>query len=74
MIGMTDPGAVTRQFVAAPAANDAAQWAAILTEDVALLVHGLRGEEACRPRDRVIRRLTEEWAAWPDPQLELFTV
>lgn len=74
MICMTDPGTVARQFVAALAANEAAQLAAVLTEDAALLVHGLQGEEAYRPRERVIRRLTEEWAAWPDPQLEVFTV
>jgi hypothetical protein len=74
MIGMTDSAAVARQFVAALAAHDAAQLAAVLTDDAALLVHGLQGEEAYRPRDRVIGRLTGEWAAWPDPQLELFTV
>jgi predicted N-acetyltransferase YhbS len=71
---MTDPKELAQQFLAALAANDAAHYEAVLSEDAALRLGRWDGSENYRPRRRVVQRLQEEWSAWPDPTLETFTI
>src|SRR4051794_16202055 len=68
---MNNAEQLARQFLAAIAADDAAQYEAVLREDVGLRVWGWQGGEARRPRREVVGRLRAEWAAWPDPTLEV---
>src|SRR5438105_4793189 len=65
---------LAEQFMAALAANDAAQYAALLDEQVGLRVWHWRGQDVRRPRERVLARLMEEWSAWPDASLETFGI
>jgi len=57
---MTDAQAIAEQFLAALAANDAAQLEAVLAEDCGLRLYGWEGVEIHRPRRRVIERLLGE--------------
>jgi predicted N-acetyltransferase YhbS/ketosteroid isomerase-like protein len=71
---MSDPRQLAYDFLSALAANDPTQYERVLHEDVGMRLGRWDGGEAYRPRDRVMRRLMEEWAAWPDPTLEAHTV
>ena len=71
---MPHPKELAQQFLAALAANDAAQYEAVLSEDAALRLGRWDGSELYRPRRRVVPRFLDEWSAWPDPILEKFTV
>ncbi|MBI1801929.1 MAG: GNAT family N-acetyltransferase [Chloroflexi bacterium] len=68
----TTPAEVARQFIAALAANDEAACLNVLHPDVGLRVWAWNGSESHRPRARVLRRLMDERAAWPDAILETF--
>ncbi len=70
---MADHHPLAAQFCAALQAADDASLTALLTEDVALRVAGWQGTAVRRPLARVIDYLRQEWAAWPDPTLTLFT-
>ncbi len=65
---------LARAFLECLVANDPARYAQILTEDAGLRAWGWDGTRAHRPRDRVVRALTAEWSAWPDPSLEVLSV
>jgi GNAT superfamily N-acetyltransferase/ketosteroid isomerase-like protein len=71
---MANTKELAAQFLGALVAGDTAGVEALLSDDAALLIAGWRGSEAYRPRDRVLTRLQAEWAGWPDPRLEIFTV
>ncbi len=71
---MSDPKELAQRFLAALAANDAAQYEAVLSEDAALRLGRWDGGELHRPRQRVVQRFLDEWSAWPDPSLETFTL
>ncbi|HET7078642.1 MAG TPA: GNAT family N-acetyltransferase [Chloroflexia bacterium] len=71
---MANTSELAERFLSALVAKDAATVAALLSDDAALRISGWRGSEAYRPRDRVLARLQAEWAGWPDPRLEIFTV
>src|SRR3989338_9063617 len=57
---MADTKTIAENFLAALAANDAAQLEALLTEDCGLRLYGWEGVELYRPRRRVIERLIGE--------------
>ncbi|MBP7686334.1 MAG: hypothetical protein KA765_00395 [Thermoflexales bacterium] len=63
-----------RNFMAAIAANETAQYDAVLHADAGLRLHRWDGGEMYRPRQRVVARLMAEWSAWPDPTLETFSL
>ncbi len=67
---MTTSTEVARQFMQALAANDPHQYEAVLAEDVGLRLGRWDRSEAYRPRHRVLKRLMDEWSAWPDAVLE----
>jgi GNAT superfamily N-acetyltransferase/ketosteroid isomerase-like protein len=71
---MVNTKELAEQFLGALVARDAAGVEALLSDDAALRVGGWRGSESYRPRARVLARLQVEWAGWPDPRLEVFTV
>jgi hypothetical protein len=71
---MSDLQQLARDFMAAMAANDPDQYAAVLHDDVGLRFYRWDGSEMYRPRHRVVQRLMDEWSAWPDPALETFTL
>jgi GNAT superfamily N-acetyltransferase/ketosteroid isomerase-like protein len=71
---MDDIKQIAQAFLAALAANAPAPYEAVLGDDVGLLIAAWNGGEIHRPRARVMRRLMEEWSAWPDPSLETFNV
>jgi ketosteroid isomerase-like protein len=71
---MSDPKQLAQDFLVALPANDAARYEAILSEDVGMLIGRWDGGEIHRPRQRVVRRLLEEWSAWPDPTTELLNL
>ncbi len=71
---MSDVAQLVQKFLAALAANDPAQYEAVLGEEVGLRLNRWDGREVYRPRKRVMQRLLDEWAAWPDPSLEGFDV
>ncbi len=71
---MPHPKELAEQFLVALAANDAAHYEAVLSEDVALRLGRWDGSELYRPRQRVVQRFLDEWSAWPDPTLETFTI
>ncbi|MBI5567016.1 MAG: nuclear transport factor 2 family protein [Chloroflexi bacterium] len=71
---MSDLQQLGRDFMAAIAANDQAQFEALLAEDAGLRLNRWDGREIYRPRARVIQRIRDEWAAWPDATLETFDV
>jgi hypothetical protein len=71
---MSNPKELAEQFIAALAANDAADYEAVLNEDAALRLGRWDGTELYRPRRRVVQRFLDEWSAWPDPTLETFTI
>ncbi|HLF09993.1 MAG TPA: nuclear transport factor 2 family protein [Gammaproteobacteria bacterium] len=70
--GPLTPAQVAGLFLEAFAANDVTRYEALLSEDARLRVSRLDGHEAHHSRRRVIRRLREEWSAWPDPALEIY--
>jgi len=55
-------------------AGDFDALAGLLTEDATLRLYRWDGLEGYRPRTRIIARLREEWASWPDAALETLTV
>ncbi len=65
---------IAEQFLAALASNDAAQYARVLRDDVGLRVWGAPQSEIHRPRERVVKRLMDEWAAWHDATIETLSV
>ncbi|MCI0475665.1 MAG: GNAT family N-acetyltransferase [Anaerolineales bacterium] len=69
---MSNP--IAEQFLAALASNDAAQYARVLRDDVGLRVWGARQNEIYRPRERVVKRLMDEWSAWRDANVETLSV
>ena len=71
---MSDLQQLARDFMAAIAANDPAQFDAVLHDDAGLRFYRWDGSEMYRPRQRVVQRLMDEWSAWPDPSLETFTI
>ena len=71
---MSDTKEIARKFLDALASDGAGKYQDILAEDAAIRIARWDGEEVYRPRDRVIKRLMEEWSAWRDPTLETFTV
>ncbi len=71
---MPDPKPVAQQFLDALAANDPARVADTLHQDSLMRIYRWDGGDACRPRERVVQRLQEEWAAWPDAKLEIFRI
>ncbi len=71
---MSDSRQLAQDFLAALTANDAARYEALLSEDVGMLIGRWDGSENHRPRQRVVKRLIEEWSAWPDPTTELLNL
>jgi GNAT superfamily N-acetyltransferase len=71
---MSDTKTIAQQFLDALAANDAATYEKILHPSVGLRLWGWRGSESHRPRARVMKRLMDEWTAWPDATLETHTL
>ncbi len=71
---MPDSKQLAHDFVAALVANEPVQFEQVLTEDVGLRLWRWDGGEAYRPRERVVRRLMEEWSSWQDPNFELLVV
>lgn len=71
---MSDLKSLAQAFMAAIAANDPAQFEAVLAEDAGLRLNRWDGREVYRPRTRVIQRFMDEWNAWPDATLETFDV
>lgn len=71
---MADPKELAQGFLAALAANEAAPYEAVLSEDAGLRLGRWDGGELYRPRQRVVQRLMDEWSAWPDPTMETFTI
>lgn len=71
---MSDSKQLAQGFLAALAANDVKSYEAVLEEQVGLIISDWDGSEIHRPRQRVVKRLMEEWSAWPDPVMETFTV
>src|SRR5437763_10732463 len=67
---MPESRQLAEQFIAALAANNAAQYAALLDEQAGLRIWHWRGQDVRCPRERVIARLMEEWSAWPDASVE----
>ena len=65
---------IAEQFLAALASNDAAQYERVLREDVGLRVWNPYGCEVYRPRERVVKRLMDEWSAWNDATIETLSV
>ena len=70
---MPDLHQLGRDFMAAIATNDPDHYAAVLHDDAGLRLYRWDGSEMYRPRHRVVKRLMDEWSAWPDPTLETFT-
>jgi predicted N-acetyltransferase YhbS len=71
---MSTPEQLANEFITAIATNDQACYEAVLSEDVGLRLNRWDGREIYRPRQRVVKRLMDEWSAWPDPVLETFDV
>ncbi len=71
---MSEPKQLAQDFLAALTANDEVGYEAILSEDVGMLIERWDGRETYHPRHRVVRRLMEEWSAWPDPAMDLLNV
>jgi predicted N-acetyltransferase YhbS len=71
---MTQTKQLAQRFLDALQANDAACYEAILCDDAGLLIGGWDGSELYRPRERVIRRLMDEWSAWPNATLEALNI
>jgi GNAT superfamily N-acetyltransferase len=71
---MTDSKTIAQQFLDTLVANDTASYEKILHPAVGLRLWGWRGSESHRPRARVMQRLMNEWAAWPDATLETHTI
>ncbi len=71
---MPDPKQLAQQFLEALQANAAPRYETILCEDAGLLIGRWDGGEAYRPRERVMRRLMDEWSAWPDATLEVLAI
>lgn len=71
---MSDTEKIAYKFMDALASNDASRYEDVLGEDSGMRLGRWDGWEIFRPRDRVIRRLKDEWSAWPDPSLEIFSV
>jgi GNAT superfamily N-acetyltransferase/ketosteroid isomerase-like protein len=71
---MPDTKQIAYKFLEALASADAGKYEEVLAEDAAMRIARWDGGEAYRPRDRVMKRLMEEWSAWPDPTMETFTV
>src|SRR5262245_19317027 len=69
-VGMSAAHEIAQQFVDALAANDTGACEAVLGEDAGRRRMGWDGAEAYKPRERVIGRFQDEWAAWPDARLE----
>jgi hypothetical protein len=65
---------LAERFMAALAANNAAAYEAVLSDDAGLRLYGAEQSEAHRPRRRVVERLRAEWSAWPDARLETLTM
>jgi ketosteroid isomerase-like protein len=65
---------IVGQFLAALASNDAAQYARVLREDAGLRIWGAQQTEVYRPRERVVKRLMDEWSAWNDATIETLGV
>ncbi len=71
---MSDLKKLAQDFMAALSTDDAACYEAVLNEDVGMRLNRWDGRELYRPRARVMQRLMEEWASWPDPSLETFCI
>src|SRR5512143_189489 len=71
---MSDTKQLAQDFLDAIATNTAERYAAILTEDVGMLIGRWDGREIHRPQQRVVKRLIEEWSTWPDPSIGLLSV
>jgi predicted GNAT family N-acyltransferase len=71
---MSAPEQLAHEFMTAIGANNLAGYEAVLSEDAGLRLNRWDGREIYRPRWRVVKRLMEEWSAWPDPMLETFDV
>jgi hypothetical protein len=68
---MSELTRIAHQFLTALAANDPAGYAEVLAEDVGIRIWHWEGIEVLRPRERVVRRLGEEWSAWPDATVQM---
>ena len=71
---MSNSRQLAEQFLKALAANDAANYTALLDEQAGLRMWHWRGQDVRRPRERVVARLMEEWSAWPDASVETFDI
>ena len=71
---MSDPKQLAQDFLAALAVNDPVRYETILSEDAGMLIGRWDRGEAYRPRHRVVKRLIDEWLAWPDPTTELLNL
>ncbi|MBM3130907.1 MAG: GNAT family N-acetyltransferase [Chloroflexi bacterium] len=69
---MSNP--IAEQFLAPLASNDAAEYARVLRDDAGLRVWNPAGCEMHRPRERVVKRLMDEWSAWRDANVETLSV
>lgn len=67
---MTDLNTLGQAFLTALASRDAAAYESVLSESAGMRILRWDRVEAHRPRERVARRLVEEWSAWSDPHLE----
>ena len=71
---MPDAIELAHAFVESLGAGNAEALETVMHPDATLRVWGWELSEAYRPRARVVGRLSEEWAGWPDPSLEIFGV
>lgn len=70
----TAGSAIGHEFMEALADNRAARYEALLTEDAGLRIWNWEGNEALRPRDKVIGRLLQEWSRLENPALECLSM
>lgn len=71
---MPDTVQIAHKFLDAMASAAAGKYEQVLAEDAAMRMWRGDACEAFRPRDRVVKRLVEEWSAWYDPVMETVTV
>ncbi len=71
---MSDLKQIAQDFLTALTTNTCERYAEIFTEDVGLLIGRWDGGEIHRPQHRVVKRLMEEWSAWPNPTTEMLNV
>ncbi|CAG0933035.1 hypothetical protein TFLX_02860 [Thermoflexales bacterium] len=71
---MSNTKQLVQEFMTALGSNEAARYETVLSDEVGLRLHRWDGHEVYRPRKRVMARLLDEWASWPDPTLESFDV